>query len=138
MLPLAFLFLLGVSLLPLTILVVRRARQHGLRPSPGLILALILPTLPFFVAANDYPRGENVLLFAFLALVGLLVGLWVREFTGLMAIGDDAFPGRHDKLIWAAVMILLPPIGPLCFALFRRSCWPAAKPVAHDAVSDLA
>jgi len=75
-------------------------------------------------------------------MMGLLIGFvlmvlaWVRELVFLMRLADDVFPGRHDKLIWALLLIALPPLGALAFWSFRRAHWPEAKPVdlrsAHE------
>jgi hypothetical protein len=71
-----------------------------------------------------------------LLVVGLGVGLylfsiaWAREFRHLIRLDDSAFPGRNDKLIWAILLIVLPPAGVLMFRPFRQARWPEAKPAA--------
>jgi len=66
----------------------------------------------------------------------LVLMAWLHEFAFLMRQGDDAFPGRFDKLIWAFLMIVLPPVGVLAFWSYRRAHWPLAKPspasIAHE------
>ena len=71
-----------------------------------------------------------------LVAVGLSA-LWVREIVHLMGLSDDAFPGRHDKLMWFALLAFVPPIGIPAFAMFRRAYWPAQKPVVDAAASEL-
>ena len=53
---------------------------------------------------------------------------WVREFTFLMRLDDEAFPGRNDKLIWAVLLMVLPPVGVWLFQGYREVQWPVAKP----------
>ncbi len=80
--------------------------------------------------------------FPFLLVAGLLVGLfllatsWLKEFRFLMNLRDDAFQGHNDKLIWAILMIVLPPVGVGVFRSYRLQRWPAAK-VPTCAVGDL-
>ena len=84
----------------------------------ALLLLLAVPALPALV------------------LVGLGVGLylfsiaWAREFRHLIRLDDSSFPGRNDKLIWAILLIVLPPAGVLMFRPFRQARWPEAKPAA--------
>ena len=63
-----------------------------------------------------------------LAALILFARAWVREFAYLMRLGDDAFPGRNDKLIWAILLIVLPPVGVWLFRAYREAHWPEAKP----------
>lgn len=100
-------------------------------------LPLSLFFIPVLLAATTHHPDDSVLVFwAISAAVGLLIA-WVREFAFLMRQGDDAFPGRNDKLIWALVLIVLPPLGVLAFWSFRRAHWPAAKPVGVGPAADL-
>jgi len=122
------------SIAPLPMILARR----GIRISPAVVVAALLPILALVVMTNDTPWHELTGLLAVAIVVGLLLWLWVREFAGMMAISDDAFPGRLDKPIWAAAMLLLPPVGAIAFAVFRRGYWPAAKPVIHETASGLA
>jgi hypothetical protein len=68
-----------------------------------------------------------------LAMAAVMVGLiaaflvfWISEFVALMRLRDEAFPGRHDKLVWSVLMIVLPPVGAIAFGIYRRREWPAA------------
>ena len=60
-----------------------------------------------------------------------------------MQVPDSAFPGRSDKLVWALLLVLLPPIGAPLFWAFRRGYGgpaddragkPHARPWMHDEV----
>jgi hypothetical protein len=48
----------------------------------------------------------------------------------VMRTPDDAFPGRHDRWIWLAVMLVFAPFGPIAFWLFRHNQWPEGQPPA--------
>jgi hypothetical protein len=50
--------------------------------------------------------------------------MWVREFRALMLRRDDEFPGRHDKLVWSAALLLLAPAGVWLFRSYRKAQWP--------------
>jgi hypothetical protein len=88
-----------------------------------ILLLVILPTAP------------AIPVFLILAAIVLFARAWLREFAFLMRLGDADFPGVHDKLIWAMLMIVLPPVGLGLFRSYRISQWPeTAKPVSpvHD------
>ena len=70
---------------------------------------LILPAIPF------------LLVVAILAALFVFAHAWVREFRILMSLRDDAFPGRSDKLIWAVLLIVLPPVGTYLFHSYRTA-----------------
>jgi hypothetical protein len=55
-----------------------------------------------------------------------------------MSLSDDDFPGRHDKLIWAAVLTAFAPIGVWMFRSFRHARWPAPETVKATPASELA
>ena len=74
-----------------------------------------------------------VLTLALLAAFVLFARAWLREFTYLMRLRDDAFPGHNDKLIWAILLIVLPPVGAWLFGAYREAHWPEAKPGQADA-----
>jgi hypothetical protein len=82
---------------------------------------LVLPAMPVLLAL------------ALLAAIVLFARAWLREFTYLMRLSDDAFPGHNDKLIWAILMIVLPPVGAWLFQTYREVHWPEAKPTKADA-----
>jgi hypothetical protein len=72
-----------------------------------------------------------------LVSVALFVRNWYHEFSYLMSLGDASFPGRYDKPIWAALLILLPPVGALTFWFYRRSHFAATKPAVSEFQSEL-
>lgn len=83
-------------------------------------------------------KQSAIVVFAALALAVVLFGLeWLREFGFLMRLNDDAFPGRNDKLIWAILMIVLPPVGLWQFRSYRQAHWPEAKPEKVAVFEDL-
>lgn len=62
-------------------------------------------------------------------LAALLFALaWSHEFVELMRRPDDAFPGRNDRLVWAAALIVAAPLGLMAFWYYRRTYLPQAKP----------
>jgi hypothetical protein len=69
-----------------------------------------------------------------LLITGLLTlaFVWFREFLFLMALGDSDLPGSHDKLIWAAAMFVLPPVGLLAFVVFRHVNGIGGKPARQS------
>jgi hypothetical protein len=89
----------------------------------GLVLlaVVLLPALPL------------VLALAIVAALVLFARAWLREFTYLMRLRDDAFPGHNDKLIWAMLLIVMPPVGAWLFQTYREAHWPEAKSTRADA-----
>jgi len=55
---------------------------------------------------------------AFLVLIFLFI-FWIRQFFDLMARSDSTFPGKHDKLIWAAVILLTGIFGAFLSLIFK-------------------
>jgi hypothetical protein len=111
---------------PLRFLAMRKPLRDRLRSVPPLaiVLAMLVPSV-LSIAMFLGPDGGVVLVLA--ALSGLAF-LWFRELLGLMAMSDDAFPGRFDKVLWFVLLVLLPPVGLAAFATFRRSFWAVEKP----------
>jgi len=99
------------------------------RQAEGWQLALLalfaLVALPLLPAA---------VLVAVVAAVVLFGKAWVREFTYLMRLDDEAFPGRNDKLIWAVLLMVVPPVGVWLFHGYREVHWPVAKPGRAETV----
>lgn len=135
---LGFLLLIAVVAFPAAILMHRGSRDPG-RTGPGLsprvAVAGLVPLLALFFLLQSAPEGVGLL---GLAVIVMLVVLWVRELVTLMGLGDEAFPGRFDKVLWFALLVLLPPIGVPAFAIFRRAYWPVEKPVKDISAHDLA
>lgn len=98
-----------------------------------LAMAFVL----WLLFASQVGRPEPVWMTGLLLTFLLLALAWAREFVFLMRLADDVFPGRHDKLIWALLLIALPPLGTLAFWSFRRAHWPESKPAAVRSVHDL-
>jgi len=44
---------------------------------------------------------------------------WVWQFVQLMLLEDTLFPGRFDKILWAAAFILLSPLAPFAFRAWK-------------------
>jgi hypothetical protein len=93
-----------------------------LRQAEGWQIALLI-----IAAVVLLPLMPVVLTLAVVAAVVLFARAWLREFTYLMRLRDDAFPGHNDKLIWAILLIVLPPVGAWLFQTYREAHWPEAK-----------
>jgi hypothetical protein len=117
---------------------VRAAGARWFRSSaPWLIPSLATLVLAIFVGGSVGPEGFVSALV--LGALALLAASWFREFRCLMWMTDDSFPGRNDKLVWAILMIVLPPVGVLAFWSFRRAYWPAPseKPIVPELQREL-
>jgi len=101
---------------------VRRA-VDWLRQAEAWQVALLV-----VVALVLLPMLPALVMLAVAAAFVLFARAWVREFTTLMRLGDDVFPGRNDKLIWSILLIVLPPVGVWLFGTYREAHWPEAKP----------
>jgi hypothetical protein len=99
-----------------------------LRQAEGWQIALLV-----IFAILILPLMPLVLTLAFLAAFVLFARAWLKEFTFLMRLRDDAFPGHNDKLIWAMLLIILAPVGTWLFQNYREAHWPEAKPGQGDA-----
>lgn len=75
------------------------------------------------VLGSQLLMAAAVLGFAALLIGGLvlLAWIWFDELIWLMCQEDQVFPGRFDKLIWAFLLIFLPPVGVLALGSFRRA-----------------
>ena len=78
-------------------------------------------------AVLTLPRPDGALIVLVSMALALFAAVWFRHFGFLMAQADDAFPGRHDKLVWVALMVALPPLGLIAFDAFRKAQFPAAE-----------
>ena len=65
---------------------------------------------------------------AVLIVLVLFVKAWRDEFVFLMGLGDGDLPGRHDKLMWAALLLVLAPVGVWFFRAYRLAHWPEPAP----------
>ena len=100
-----------------------------------LFLAFIVGLLATQTVAALLLAPAVLLLLVTFGLAGFsFARAWLREFTFLMRVDDDAFHGRNDKLIWAILLIVVSPVGLYLFRSYRLIQWPEAKPIspAHD------
>jgi hypothetical protein len=139
-----FFGLLVLSLIVLVFLLAAAAHRPGFAPVESWVRKLgfwkLYPLLLVgLVIGLGMMTGDPTVGF----VIGLVVGLvgfvvtWLRQFTFLMQLGDGDFPGRYDKLIWAALLVALPPVGVLTFWSYREAHWPSHRklvtwPARHD------
>jgi hypothetical protein len=57
---------------------------------------------------------------------------WRQEFVFLMGLRDTDFPGRHDKLIWAVLLLACAPLSVWFFRSYRLAHWPESEPVPES------
>jgi hypothetical protein len=101
--------------------------DHWISHNPGPLRAafvLALAFMAFWLMAAALPLA---IVAAAVAVVVLFARNWLREFSFLMGVDDSAFPGHHDKLIWALLLIVLPPVGVYLFRAHRRAYWPESE-----------
>ena len=96
----------------------------------GLSFVFLL-SVPVLVAALPI-----VVLVVAVACLLIFAEVWLHEFRFLMELRDDAFPGHNDKLIWACLLIVLPPVGAWMFRAHRLVRWPDAN-AATGVVGDI-
>ena len=89
-----------------------------------VLVAIALSAFLFASIFNDGPGQATPLLFALMVVVLLAIRAWRYEFLLLMSLSDEEFPGRNDKLIWAAALLIVPPIGVWLFRSYRAARWP--------------
>jgi hypothetical protein len=56
----------------------------------------------------------------YLVIVLILVIVWVIQFSQLMTLGDEVFPGRYDKALWVAAFLLIFPLAPFAFLWWKQ------------------
>jgi hypothetical protein len=107
----------------------RRARRVGSGPRAWqfnlwhLIAAVFVSGL--MLVAFGSP-GRDRKFSALLLALGILVWFarcWCNEFLFLMGLRDEDLPGRHDKIVWAFVLLAMAPIGVWVFRSFRTAYW---------------
>jgi uncharacterized membrane protein YhaH (DUF805 family) len=106
-----------------------RARRFNLWQIMAAIVVVGL-LLGAVTAPPGFERGFSVTLLALLVL-GWFVRNWCNEFVFLMSLRDEDLPGRHDKLIWVVLLLVLAPIGVWLFQSFRLAHWPEPASVIH-------
>ncbi len=112
----AFLILLAIS----------ATLRHRLANWLGSTEGPVLGVLGMAILAASIIGLFEVELVPAVLFIGLVVAFavaWIAEFAFLMRQPDDAFNGRNDKLIWAILLIVLPPVGVVAFWSFRRAHW---------------
>ncbi len=57
----------------------------------------------------------------YLAVGLLLIIFWVWQFAQLMALGDDIFPGRYDKILWVVAFIVLNVLTAIAFIWWKQT-----------------
>lgn len=104
-----------------------------------VVVALGLSACLFLIYLEPHgPRKALPVYLTLLVLLALAVRAWRHEFLLLMALRDEDLPGRFDKLIWASVLLLVPPVGIWLFRSYREAHWPELAPVKGKPVSDFA
>lgn len=107
----------------------RRLVDLARRVRPWQVFAVAFGTILLYTLMNRhaYQDGYFALAIVGAVVVGFTV-LWAREFGFLMNLRDDNLPGRFDKPIWAALLVVLPPIGLVLFRSHRLAHWPEPEP----------
>jgi len=133
------LILMAAALLIVIPIAKRFHRNSSSAPNPIIYLVALIPAIFFFLCLQLSHQDGAIPLF-FLVIIGAfgLAALWVRELVHLMGLSDDAFPGRHDKVMWFILLLCVPPIGVVAFGVFRRAYWPTHKPTLDAVARDLA
>jgi hypothetical protein len=57
----------------------------------------------------------------FVIVIVALLPLWGYQFIQLMLLSDSDFPGKYDKLAWAAVFTFLFPLAPFAFMYWKQA-----------------
>jgi hypothetical protein len=107
--------------------------RHPEVPRTVVVVGLTVMSLMLLIAALPL-----FLTLAAVAVIVLFARAWLREFSFLMGVDDSAFPGHHDKLIWAVLMIVLPPVGVYLFRAHRRAYWPESEAKSAQVADELA
>jgi hypothetical protein len=111
-------------------------RWIALNPWPiRAVGVLVLAFFAFWLVSIALPL---FFLLAALAALVMFARTWLREFAFLMGVDDSAFPGRSDKLIWAILLIVLPPVGIYLFRAHRRAHWPDSDAKAAQVADEWA
>lgn len=64
----------------------------------------------------------------FFTVVAVLWGVfWLVQFCHLMTFSPRRFPAPYDKIIWVVVFLLLAPVAPLAFWVWKQ--WPREEAV---------
>jgi hypothetical protein len=93
------------------------------------MMAVVAVAALLLFALTSGPAGamfSSILLC--LLILAWFVRAWCDQFVFLMGMGDDDFPGRHDKLIWVFLLLAFAPIAVWFFKSYRLAHWPAPEP----------
>jgi hypothetical protein len=95
-----------------------------------MMAAVMVAALLLFVFEAG-PHRDRLLAITLLAVwvLAWFVRTWCDEFVYLMGVRDEDLPGRHDKLIWVALLLAFAPIGVWLFRSYRLAHWPSPKPM---------
>jgi len=62
----------------------------------------------------------EVLVTLFFLLVPVVwAAFWVVQFVQLMLLEDELFAGRYDKPLWVAAFLVLAPLAPFAFLVWK-------------------
>jgi hypothetical protein len=89
-----------------------------------MMAAIVVAGLALHALSGPGRGGGLSVVLLFLLLLIWFVRNWQREFVFLMGLRDSDLPGRHDKLIWATVLMAFAPIGVWFFRSYRLAHWP--------------
>ena len=103
-----------------------RSLRHPRFTIRQLMVAVAVAALLFVAFGPGPPGDERAFSLGLLSLCALVwfARHWQREFVFLMGLRDDDFPGRRDKPIWIAIVLLMAPIGVWMFRAYRLAHWP--------------
>lgn len=62
---------------------------------------------------------EGLVYFYFLVFLVLIL-VWIIQFSQLMTLGDDVFPGRYDKVLWVVAFVAVSPLAPFAFMWWKQ------------------
>lgn len=74
-----------------------------------------------YTAATMSGIGLVEILFLVLSILVPLAWaiFWLYQFVQLMLLEDDLFPGPYDKLVWGAAFVILAPLAPFAFLMWK-------------------
>jgi hypothetical protein len=122
---------LGQILEPTQLRAVTRRVRLGQFTIRQMMAAVTVAGLLFHTMTYRGPGMPPSLMLLLLGLLIWFVRVWQGEFVFLMGLADAEFPGRHDKVIWAILLVAMAPIGVWFFRAYRLAHWPAPAPAAE-------
>ena len=57
---------------------------------------------------------------------------WLVQLLDLMRRRDDEFPGRFDKPLWVAIIILLPILGAAAYSIWKPKIYPSGSKLQSE------